>query len=154
MHVMNDRRGTKMLRWIAAWLGATLASYVLGSLFMSQVVLAGLTRLGIEVDFMTRVAMSAEDIVGLSASYLPLVAIALLVGFLLASGIARFTPTLRTALHLLAGASATGMLIVIMTATFGMNPLAGATGATGISLQTLAGLVGAFVFLRIARVRT
>jgi len=39
-----------MFRWLFAWLTASLATYVTGSVFMTQVVLGDVASFGIDVD--------------------------------------------------------------------------------------------------------
>lgn len=138
-----------VFKWLVAWVLASIMTHVLGSALMTQVVLRSLARFDIPVDLGARISMTIFDVGGLASSYLPLVAIALLLGFLVAALIARWKPAWRTTLYLLAGASAVGTMLGIMILTFGMNPLAGARGFNGIALQMLAGLFGAWVFLRI-----
>lgn len=140
-----------MLRWLLAWIFSSIVTYALGSALMTQVVLRSLARFDVPVDLGARVSMTLFDIGGLASSYLPLIAIALLLGFLVAALISRWRPAWRQALYLLAGSSAVGTMIGIMTLTFGMNPLAGARGIAGVGLQMLAGLVGGFVFLKTSR---
>lgn len=140
-----------MFRWLLAWLAACLVTYTIGSVFMTQVVLADVTAFGVDVDPGARVRMTLEDLAGLAGSYLPLVAVALLVAFVVATALARRWPAAWRGLCLAAGASSIGALLGIMTAVFGMNPLAGATGAVGLTLQMLAGLFGGGAFAAIGR---
>jgi hypothetical protein len=142
-----------MLRWIGGWLAASLATYVTGSIVMTQVVLADVTRFGVIVDLPARLSMSFADVAGLVTSYLPLIAIAMAVALLIAGFLGRLVPARRSALILLAGVTAPPALIAIMTLTFGMNPLAGAAGVTGLVLQAFAGLAGGLVFLRVVGLR-
>ena len=139
-----------MFRWIGGWLAASLATYVVGSVLMTQVVLANVSGFGIVVDLPSRLSMTFADLGGLATSYLPLVAIAMAIAMLIATLLGRFIPELRSALILLAGLTAPPALILIMTLTFGMNPLAGAAGAGGMFLQAIAGLAGGLAFLRVA----
>ncbi len=139
-----------MFRWIGGWLAAALATYVTGSVMMTQVVLASVGSFGVVVDLPARASMTLADIGGLAGSYLPLIAIAMAVAMLIASLLGRLIPTRRSALILAAGLTAPPALIAIMTLTFGMNPLAGAAGVAGLSLQALAGCAGGLVFLGVA----
>ena len=138
-----------MLRWLIGWLAATVVTYVLGASFMTQVVLFDLGSLGVDVPLGPRIATTAFDIQGLASSYLPLIAIALLIAFAIATLLARFLPKHRVPLLLLAGASSVGVLIGIMTLVFGLNPLSGTRDLSGMALQMLAGLAGAWVFLKV-----
>ncbi len=138
-----------MFRWIGGWLAASLATYVVGSVLMTQVVLANVSGFGIVVDLSSRLAMSLADLGGLATSYLPLIVIAMLIAMLIATLLGRFLPERRSALILLAGLTAPPALVLIMTLTFGMNPLAGAAGTGGVLLQAIAGLAGGLAFLRV-----
>jgi hypothetical protein len=138
-----------MIRRLGAWLLAALATYLLGSLFMSQLVLARIGRFGVEVELADRLRVTLADFSGLSTSYLPLIAVALGIAILVAALLGRFLPKQRRGLYLLAGLVAPPALIGIMTLTFGMNPLAGSEGVTGLALQGLAGIVGAYVYCRV-----
>ena len=139
-----------MFRWIGGWLAASLATYLAGCVLMTQRVLAGVSRFGIVVDLPARASMTIADLGGLVTSYLPLITVAMAIAMLVASLLGRFVPSRRPALIVLAGLTAPPALIAIMTLTFGMNPLAGAAGPAGLSLQALAGLAGGLAFLRIA----
>ena len=136
-----------MLRWLIAWLAASVVAYALGSILMTQVVLGSLGRFDIAVDAGSRSSMTLFDLMALTSSYLPLIAIALLLGFAVATGLSRLMPAERRFLFLLAGGSSVGTMLGIMTLTFGMNPLAGARGVLGVGLQMLAGVAGAWIFI-------
>ena len=142
-----------MFRWIGGWLAASLATYLVGSALMTQVVLSNVAGFGVTIDLPSRLTMTAADIGGLVTSYLPLIAIAMAVAMLVAGILGRLIPSRRAALVLLAGLAAPPALVAIMSATFGMNPLAGAAGAVGMLLQALAGLAGGLVFMRILGLR-
>jgi hypothetical protein len=135
-----------MFRWLFAWLAASVVTYATGSVLMTQVVLGDVASFGIDVDLAARLRTTAADLAGLAGSYLPLVAVALLVAFLVATALRRLLPVAWRPLCLVAGATSVGALLGIMSAVFGMNPLAGAAGAGGLSLQMLAGLAGGGVF--------
>lgn len=137
-----------MLRWIGAWLAAALAAYVLGSVFMTQVVIADLGKLGVAVDAGTRFEMTVRDVAGLSTSWLPLVALAELVALLVATGLVRRFGIPRLGVSMVAGAAATLCLLLIMQQVLGLNPLSGTRGAGGHALQALAGAAGGWLFAR------
>ena len=139
-----------MFRWIGGCLAASLSVYLVGSVLMTQVVLANVTGFGVAVDLPSRLSMTLADLGGLSTSYLPLVVIAMVIAMLIATLLGRAIPRRRSVLILLAGLTAPPTLVFVMTLTFGMNPLAGAAGAGGLLLQAVAGLAGGFVFQGIA----
>lgn len=142
-----------MLRWIGAWLAGTLVTYALGSAFMTQVVVADLGALGVTVDAGARLEMTIRDIVGLSTSYLPLIALAQAIAQLVATGIARALGGFRQALAIAAGATAMLCLLLILKQVLGLNPLSGSRGIGGHALQVTAGAVGGLLFARILAAR-
>lgn len=143
------RKMNAMIRHSGAWVIATLVTYTLGSVFMSQAVLAGVSRLGVEIEFPARLQMTLSDLVGLSTSYLPLIAVATAIAMFVATALGRLLPAWRRALYLLAGITAPPALVIIMTLTLGVNPLAGSQGIVGLGLQALAGLAGAMSYVAV-----
>jgi hypothetical protein len=143
------RKMNALLCHSGAWVIATLVTYTLGSIFMSQAVLARVSRFGVEVEFPARLQSTLSDLVGLLTSYLPLIAVAMAVAMFLATVLGRLLPPWRRALYLLAGTTAAPALVMIMTLTFGMNPLAGSQGLVGLGLQALAGFAGAMAYVAV-----
>jgi hypothetical protein len=135
-----------MLRPAIAWFAASIVTYILGAVAMTQVVLFELGAIGVQVAFTDRIAMTLYDIVGMALSYLPLVAVALAIGFFVASRLAARRPRWRRPLFLLAGASAMLALILLAEAALGVNPLSGARSVPAILLQLAAGVAGGLAF--------
>lgn len=140
-----------MLRWVASWVVASLLAYVLGSALMTQRVLAGLAQFDAPaVSLGTRFSMTLADIQGLSASYLPLLGIALLIAFLVATLLNRRLGAPWLPVCLAAGGAGVLCLLLIVQQVLGLNPLSGTRGVGGHLLQTLAGLAGGWLFGRLA----
>ncbi len=140
-----------MLRWISSWVAASLLAYVLGSTFMTQNVLAGLAKFDVPpVGVGTRAAMTVSDVLGLSTSYLPLLSIALLIAFLVATILNRTLRTPWLPICLAAGGAGTLCLLLIVQQVLGLNPLSGTRGVTGHLLQIVAGLSGGWLFAKLA----
>ncbi len=137
-----------MKRRVMSWLAAVAASFVLGSAAMTQVVLSDLASMGVATGMRLRLATTLGDLVGLSGSYLPLLAVSLLIAFAIAGALFRLVGRGRTALYLVAGAAGVGALLWVLEWVLGLNPLSGARGVDGFLLQVLAGLAGGYVFAR------
>ena len=140
-----------MLRWISGWVAASLLAYVLGSALMTQRVLANLAKFDAPaVGIGTRFTMTIADIQGLSASYLPLLGIALLIAFLVATLLNRRLRLPWLPICLAAGGAGVLCLLLLVQQALGLNPLTGTRGVGGHLLQTLAGLAGGWLFARLA----
>lgn len=141
-----------MLRWISGWVAASLLAYVLGSALMTQRVLAGLAKFDAPpVSIGTRFNMTIADIQGLSASYLPLLGVALLIAFLVATLLNRRLRAPWLPICLAAGGAGMLCLLLIVQQVLGLNPLSGTRGVIGHLLQALAGLSGGWLFAKLAR---
>lgn len=91
-----------------------------------------------------------HDLVGLQPLYGMLVAIALLLGLLVAGAVARFTGA-RSAVFAIAGASCIFALFSILKLTLGTVGVFGARGAAGLAAQMVVGLLAATVFAAVTR---
>ena len=140
-----------MWRYVKAYLGAVLITYVVGAVAITQVNLASLQAMGASVDFVTRLSASLSDLQGLVMPYFVLVAIALLIGFVVTGQISRFFPLHRWWLYPLAGLVALIAMHLILKAVIGLWGVAGARPALGLVLQGFAGLVGGWLYARMSR---
>lgn len=139
-----------ILRLILAFLAAVLVTAAVAAAASTQFVLAGLSQLGVEIGIGDRLTMTAHDVVGMGATYLPIVG----VGFLLAFGVAALViryllPGWSLLGYTLAGFTAILAIILIMIEAFGLVPIAGARSVAGMFTQCLAGALGGYVFARI-----
>ena len=127
---------------VFAWLVAVLVTYVAGSVFSTQFVLAGL---GVDIPLGDRVSASVSDI---ASFYLfgVVVAVALAIGFIVASLVKAVIPVLAPVAYPVAGAAAVLALIGIIAAYFGQMPIGGARTELGLAFQGLAGLIGGLAF--------
>ena len=140
-----------MWRYVKAYLGAVLLTYLVGAAAITQVNLGSLQNLGASIDVATRLSATWADLQGLVMPYLVLVAIALLIGFVVTGQISRFFPLHRWWLYPLAGLVALIAMHLILKAVIGLWGVAGARPAIGLVLQGLAGLVGGWLYARISR---
>lgn len=129
-----------------AFLAAVLVASALGSLVQTQVALASLTALGVEVGLGERLTATGADLLGFAPMYAGVVAAGFLLAFPVAALIARRLPRLRHRLHALAGACAILTALVLMRELIGLMPIASARGVGGLTLHALAGAVGGLTF--------
>ena len=65
-----------VLKWMFAWLAASILTFLLASVFHSQFVLLGLTQINIDIPMAEWIGMTLGDILGLSLSYGIVIALA------------------------------------------------------------------------------
>ena len=140
---------------LAAWLGAVAIAYLLAAVSATQVVVARLQGMGVAVPFAERVGMSLQDLAGMAAMFLPMIAFALLAAFLCAAllwrWLGRWFPRGRPVLYFVAGAAALVTIHQSLHLAFGITPIAAARSAGGLALQGLAGGVGGLLYPFLAR---
>ena len=139
-----------MTRRIAAFACAVLATYVAASIASTQTILHGVSSFGLPVSLGVRADATVHDLLGLAATYLPILAITLLVAFPATALVLRFAPIPRLLAYALAGAAALFALHALMAAVLGMHPLPATRSATGMALQAAAGAIGGLTFARVA----
>jgi hypothetical protein len=126
-----------------------MLAYVLGSIFATQFILAKVTALGPEVDLAMRLQATWHDLLGLLGSYLPLVAVAMLLGLAVAAGLGRLMPGQRLWLYVAAGAVAVVAIHLLIKAVLGLSGIAATRTLAGLLAQGLAGAVGGYLFYRL-----
>lgn len=135
-----------MLRLVAAFLAALAATYLIGSVIATQFVLQEVVALGPAVPWSVRLDTTGRDLVGLAGSYLPLLAVALLLALPVAAGLARLVPAARLAWYLAAGFVAVLALHLIMKAVLGVIGIAATRSLAGLLAQGAAGMAGGALF--------
>ena len=120
-----------------------LLAYVAGSVLGTQVVLNNVAAMGLEVTLVMRWSSSLSDVAGLAGTLLPLMAIALLPGWLFLYWLGR-RPTRRVApaWYILTGAMAIAVLHPALNWAFGVDVFAPARTMQGLLGQALAGGLG------------
>ena len=139
-----------MTRRIATFVGAVLATYVVAAVLASNSAISNVIAMGLPVDFGKRLEVIGHDILGMTTSYLPLIAVAFLLAFLVAGLLVRNRPTLRIAIYVLAGSIAVVCIHVGLKMAFDITPVAAARTTVGLSLQAMAGAFGGYLFARFA----
>ena len=128
-----------------------LLAYVAGSLLGTQVVLNNVAAMGLEVTLAMRWSSSLSDVAGLAGTLLPLMAIALLPGWLILDWLGRrSTLRIAPAWYILAGAMGIAALHPTLRWAFGVDVFAPARTLPGLLGQAVAGGLGglAVVFTR------
>lgn len=143
------------VRFLAGRLGAYLlavgTAYVLATLTATQSVVWRLKAMGVTVPLWDRIAMSLQDIAGMAALFLPMIAFGLLVALLCAALLGRWLHRGRLALYFLAGAASVVCVHLLMHQAFGITPVAIARSSGGLLVQALAGGAGGLAYLGLAR---
>jgi len=139
------------MRTVVSLTFGILLAYVAGSVLGTQVVLSNVAAMGLEVTLAMRWSNSLSDVAGLAGTLLPLMAIALLPGWLILDWLGRrpaisVTPTW----YVLAGAAGIAILHPILNLAFGVDVFAPARTLPGLLGQAVAGGLGglAVVFSR------
>lgn len=135
-----------------AYLGALATTFVLASLGATQSVLARVRDMGLPVGFDQHVATSLHDLAGMTTLLLPLIGVALLIGFGVAALLVRRFGSARLTLYALAGGCAMWALHTLLTLTLDITPVAAARTAAGLIVQSAAGAVGGAVFALLKKV--
>lgn len=133
---------------------ALFLTYVMGSALATQVILGELRGMGMSVTPADHFRTTFHDLRGLLASYLPLLAIALTIGFAVAGAIGRRLPRWRPFLYPFGGASAVVAIHVCLEMLLGLNGIAAVREWHGMALQAFAGWMGGYffvIFLGLAR---
>ena len=120
-----------------------LLAYVVGSVLGTQVVLSNVASMGPDVTLAMRLSSSLSDLSGLLGTLLPLMAIALLPGWLILDWIGR-RPTMNVApaWYVLTGAAGIAILHLALNWAFGVDVFAPARTMLGLLGQAVAGGLG------------
>lgn len=140
-----------LLTRLGIYLAAVFVTYLLASIIATQSVVSSLAGMGITVGLSDRLMMTLHDIVGMAGMFLPMVAFALLIAFLVTALICRWVKQWRLPLYVLAGAVAVVSIHVALNLAFELTPVAVARTNGGLLLQALAGAVGGFTYISLTR---
>ena len=139
-----------MIKTTYSFVGAVLAAYILGAIFVSQGNIASVIALGFEVSSGQRIDAALHDILHMTDIYLPLVTVSLLLGLPVAFTVIRKKPHLRTLGYVLAGFVALIAMPVIMKLVLGLSGIAPTRTIVGLLAQGLAGGAGGYLFCRLS----
>lgn len=139
----------KFIKAIAAYLLAVVATTVLGSILATQFVLAELATMQVDVPLTVRLETTVHDIIGMSPTYAPIVAGALLVAFLVAALLTYFVPLPRRRWYLVGGFIGMIAALLLVKTVLGATPISGAKDIPGLLAQGIAGLFGGWLFAKL-----
>ena len=94
------------MKTIGAFVIAAIGGYLIAAVMVSWVNMQSIVDLGFEITFAQRLDTITHDVMSLGMTYLPLMTIALLIGFLVVAGIIRLKPSLAFIGYILAGFAA------------------------------------------------
>jgi hypothetical protein len=136
-----------LLRLTSHFLIVVLCTFALASLAHSQFVLAELSAVNIDITLAARISMSLDDLLGLFPMFAAAIALSLVLGFGVVALIRKFRPQLSLWLYPAAGAMAMLAMLLAMHPILDITLIAGARSTLGIVFQSLAGLIGGWLFM-------
>ena len=148
MIVLKKISGEVMVRVLSAFVAGVLVTYVTAVMFYTQINLGNLVEMGLTVDFSTRVQAAWHDLLGMTTLYLPIITVALLLGFAIARGVLTWVPQLRTLGYISAGFVAIFAIDFALGLAFQTHPIAVTRTPVGLISQCVAGAIGGYVFSR------
>ena len=140
-------------RLFGAYLAGLATTYVLSIAFYTQQILAERAAIGISLPLDQQLEEFRLNLVGLAPAFGIVLAIALLVGFLVAGGMKKVIRPLAPIAYPLAGFVALPTAILLIENLViggGVGAIGGARTLTGLALQGLAGAAGGLVFAILA----
>ena len=137
------------MRSVMAVIIGILSAFVVGSVIGTQVVLASVQSMGLDVNLAMRWSTSLSDLAGLSSSLLPLMAIALGSSWALLIWLDRRKIVRASALWCVVVGAATVMVLhPALNLAFGVDVFAPARSLAGLAGQGLAGALGGMAMSR------
>jgi cellobiose-specific phosphotransferase system component IIC len=151
----------RMLRRVVAFVLAAVVMTLLGSAAHSYFVQRAWSGAAgnafgsapLSIPFADRISWAAHDVIGLFPSYCSVTSIALLIAFLIAGALARFTGY-RAIVFGIAGALALFVLFTILRSVLGTVGIFGARGALGLAAQMAVGAIAGLLFARLTRLNS
>ena len=138
------------MRSVIAIIIGILSAFLVGSLIGTQAVLASVQSMGLDVTLAMRWSTSLSDLVGLSSSLLPLMAIALGCSWALLIWLDRRKIVRASALLCVVVGAATVMVLhPALNLAFGVDVFAPARSLAGLTGQGLAGALGGMAMARV-----
>lgn len=137
-----------IVRLFGAFVAATLITLILASFVHTHFVIAGLRDLGVAVPLPLALETAGRDLLGLAPGLGPVIAVALLLGFLVAALALRFVTLPRAVAFALAGGVAMGTALLLMKLPLEVTLLASARSWAGFLSLCASAALGGFVFAR------
>jgi len=140
-------------RLVPAFVAAVLAALVAASLVHTGFVLGGLAALGIDISANVAARTWLGDLAGLAPQFGAVIAIALLLGFVVAAVACRWLPLPPALAYAIAGGAAMATALWLMKRSYAITPIASARSVAGFLALCLAGALGGMMFAMVARRR-
>ena len=126
---------------------SVLFTTIFATLLQTQKVIISLNEIGTSISFSERISMSFYDLSHLGTLYGGFIFLAFLIAFLVSGAIYKFTKFGRLIIYSIAGGTAVFVMLLLMKGVFFDVPIiAGARDSFGLTLQTLTGIFGGFIF--------
>ena len=139
-----------MVRVVSAYAMGVIVAFVLGAIIGTQTVLYSVQSMGLTISWESRLSATASDLLGLTTSILPLMALALIAGWALVdwssgrTGRYRYVSTFVTT-----GATCILVLHLLLNLLFGVDAFAPARTPLGLMGQGFAGAIGGLCFAKV-----
>lgn len=136
---------------LVAFICACLSTYIVGTLFVTQININSVTNQGVTVNLSQRLGSAINDLVNMLPLYSSLIVIALLIALLFTRMVLTRFIQPSTVLYALAGFVALLVLHLALYVTFNMSAIAATRSIAGLLSQGLAGALGGALFFTIHR---
>lgn len=140
-------------RMVGGFIAAVLVTLAAASFAHTHYTIQGLTAVGAEVPPAVAMETVRGDFAGLAPSLGVVIAIALLLGFLVAGLARRFIKLPRPIAFALAGGAALATALWLMRLSYEITPLGSARTWAGFLTLCAAGALGGLVFASVSRTR-
>jgi len=142
-----------VIRSAFAFLVAVLVAYVIGASLATQHVLASLTEMGMDITFGVWLEATSHDLLGMFATYAPLIALAFAIGIPVTLLICRGRPGWRRIGYITGCFTAIIVMHLLMPQVLDVTPVAATRLFGGLIQQGFAGAVAGYVFYLLGRAR-
>jgi hypothetical protein len=143
----------KFLKFLLAWLAATIVTAASGSVVQTQFNLAAIAALGAPVPFGVRLQTTLHDLAAFAPMLAGIAAGGFLITFVIAGLLAMRWPARRTLLYVSAGAAAIAVAILLINAQLPMTPIGATRALSGVLALAATGGLGGYVFAVLAPAR-
>jgi hypothetical protein len=138
-----------VIKVLKAFLPATIIAFLLASVLSTQVILARVQAMGLDVPVNVRIMTTLQDIVGMASSYLLLITLAFALALPVAARLARVISDRSVVLFILAGFVAIAVLHIALQFALGIHPIPATRTLPGFLGQCLAGAAGGWCYYRL-----
>jgi len=125
---------------------ASIVGFIFASIFHTQVVLAKLSAININITISERLQTTFQDLMGLAPTYGLGILLSLLLAFSVAGLINKFLKAPHTIIYSLAGGVGFFVMLMAMRPILNVTLIAGARGVSGLTLQVCAGIIAGICF--------